>query len=188
MTRNWFERLLIVAQKLKAGVRPPKFPKGPTTVGLSYHRWTWEIEGLPELNEGAPWTLKSQGSREKRNTCCYDLTQQNQIMREIRKENQNPPFLPRSRKARFWGAIVWANFALCSNCGQGRTQPNIQSEGKRVSEDSQPRNGQNCHPRRGGACLWGIGPCPRTKVTSGLLFEVSGELVNHSEQRLGQIL
>ena len=46
---------------------------------------------------------------------------------------------------------VWANFALCSNCGQGRAQPNIQSEGKRVSEDAQPRNVQNCHPRRGGA-------------------------------------
>ena len=68
MTRNWFERLLIVAQKLKAGVRPPKFPKGPTTVGLSSHRWTWETEGLPELNEGAPWTLKSQGRVARRET------------------------------------------------------------------------------------------------------------------------
>ena len=77
--------------------------------------------------------------------------------------------------------IVWANFALCTNCGQGRARPNIQSEGKRVSEDVQPRNGQNCHPRRGGAWWWGIGPCPRTKVTSGLLSEVSGEIVNHSE-------
>ena len=83
---------------------------------------------------------------------------------------------------------VWANFALCSNCGQGRARPNIQSEGKRVSEDAQPRNGQNCHPRRGGAWWCGIGSCPRTKVTSGLLSEVSGELVNHSKQRLGQIL
>ena len=36
---------------------------------------------------------------------------------------------------------------------QGRAQPNIQCEGKRISEDSQPRNGQNYHPRRGGACL-----------------------------------
>ena len=57
---------------------------------------------------------------------------------------------------------------------QGRAQPNIQCEGKRISEDSQPRNGQNYHPRR--------------MVTSGLLSEVSGELVNHSKQRLGQIL
>ena len=64
---------------------------------------------------------------------------------------------------------------------QGRAQPNTQCEGKRISEDSQSRNGQNYHPRRGGACLWGIGPCPRTMVTSGLLSEVSGELVNHSE-------
>ena len=59
--------------------------------------------------------------------------------------------------------IVWANFALCSNCGQGRARLNIQSEGKRVSEDVQPRNEQNCHPRRGGAWWWGIGPCPRTR-------------------------
>ena len=36
--------------------------------------------------------------------------------------------------------LVWANFALCSNCGQGRARPNIQSEGKRVSEDAQSRN------------------------------------------------
>ena len=35
----------------------------------------------------------------------------------------------------------------------GRAWPNIQGEGKRMSEDSQPRNGQNYHPRRGGACL-----------------------------------
>ena len=36
---------------------------------------------------------------------------------------------------------------------QGRARPNIQCKGKRISEDSQPRNGQNYHPRRGGACL-----------------------------------
>ena len=71
---------------------------------------------------------------------------------------------------------------------QGRAQPNIRCEGKRISEDSQPKNGQNYRPRRGGAYLWGIGLCPRTMVTSGLLSEVSGELVNHSEQRLGRTL
>ena len=60
---------------------------------------------------------------------------------------------------------------------QERARPNIQCEGKRISEDSQPKNGQNYRPRRGGAYLWGIGPCPRTMVTSGLLSEVSGELV-----------
>ena len=37
---------------------------------------------------------------------------------------------------------VWANFALCSKCGQGRARPNIQSEGKRVFEDVHPRNGK----------------------------------------------
>ena len=30
--------------------------------------------------------------------------------------------------------------------------------------------------------------CPRMMVTSELLSEVSGELINHSEQRLGQTL
>ena len=175
--------------KIKSRSSPAQIPKRPN------HRWII----ISPLNVGdrgvtrIKWrrsldTEESGASREKKNTCCYDLTQQNQIMREIRRENQNPPFLLRSRKARFWGAIVWANFALCSKCGQGRARPNIQSEGKRVSEDVHPRNGQNCHPRRGGALWWGIGPCPRTKVTSGILSEVSGELVNHSEQRLGQIL
>ena len=71
---------------------------------------------------------------------------------------------------------------------QERARPNIQCAGKRISEDSQQKNGQNYPPRRGGACLWRIGPCPRTMVTSGLLAEVSGELINHSEQRLGQTL
>ena len=42
MTRKWFERLFIVTQKLKAGVRPPKFPK------RSNHRWI----GISPLNVG----------------------------------------------------------------------------------------------------------------------------------------
>ena len=71
---------------------------------------------------------------------------------------------------------------------QERARPNIQCEGKWISEDSWQMNGQNYPPRRGEACLWGIGPCPRTMVTSGLLSEVSGELINHSEQCLGRIL
>ena len=46
-------------------------------------------------------TEESGMSHKKINMCCCDLTQQNHIIREIRRENQNPPFLPRSRKARF---------------------------------------------------------------------------------------
>ena len=61
-------------------------------------------------------TEESRMGHKKINTCCCDLTQQDQIRREIRRENQNPPFLPRSRKARFWGAIVGASWSLCSNC------------------------------------------------------------------------
>ena len=49
--------------------------------------------------------------------------------------------------------IVWANFALCSNYVRGRARPNIPCEGRLTFEDIQPRNGQNYHPRRGGACL-----------------------------------
>ena len=68
-------------------------------------------------------TEESWASREKINTCCCDLTQQNQIIREIRRENQSPPFLPRSWKVRFWGVIVGANWALRSNCiGGGHAQ------------------------------------------------------------------
>ena len=36
---------------------------------------------------------------------------------------------------------------------QGRARPNIRCEGKQISEDSQPKNGQNYRPRRGGAYL-----------------------------------
>ena len=71
---------------------------------------------------------------------------------------------------------------------QERVRANIQCESRQISEDSRQMNGQNYPPRRGEACLWGIGPCPRTMVTSGLLSEVSGELINHSEQRLRRIL
>ena len=37
--------------------------------------------------------------------------------------------------------IVWANFALYSNCVRGKARPNIPYEGRRTSEDIQPRNG-----------------------------------------------
>ena len=68
-------------------------------------------------------TEESGMSHKKMNTCYCDLTQWNQIIRQIRRENQNPHFLPRSRKARFWGAIVGANCTLCSNCiGGGQAQ------------------------------------------------------------------
>ena len=47
---------------------------------------------------------------------------------------------------------VWANFALGSNSVKGKAQPNILYEEIRTSEDDQPRNGRNYHPRRGAAC------------------------------------
>ena len=138
--RNWFERLFIVVQKLGTGIRPLKFPESSTAVGFSSNRWTWETKELPKLNEGTPWALKSQGWVTRRQTCnCCDLTQWNQIIRQIRRGNQNPPFLLRSRKARFWGAIVGANWShmfklhwkrlgpisslICIDCiRKGRTQ------------------------------------------------------------------
>ena len=58
-----------------------------------------------------------------------------------------------NRTSTFNKVIVWANFALCSNCVRGRARPNIPCERRRTSEDIQPRNGQNYHPRRGGAYL-----------------------------------
>ena len=48
--------------------------------------------------------------------------------------------------------IVWANFALGSNSVKGKARPNILYEEIRTSEDDQPRNGRNYHPRRGAAC------------------------------------
>ena len=47
---------------------------------------------------------------------------------------------------------VWANFALGSNSVKGKARPNILCEEIRTSEDDQPRNGRNYHPRRGAAC------------------------------------
>ena len=47
---------------------------------------------------------------------------------------------------------VWANFALGSNSVKGKARPNILYEEIRISEDDQPRNGRNYHPRRGVAC------------------------------------
>ena len=76
--------------------------------------------------------------------------------------------------------IVWANFALGSNSVKGKARPNVLCEGIRTSEDD--------HPRRGAAGHQDWEPYPRTMVTSALRSEVSGELANHSEQRLGQIL
>ena len=108
--RNWFERLFIGVQKLGAGIRPLKFPESSTTVGFSSNRRTWETKELPKLNEGTSWALKSQGWVIRRQTRVVAIWP-NLIIRQIRRGNQNPPFLLKSRKARFWGAIVGANWS-----------------------------------------------------------------------------
>ena len=154
MTKDWFEKTTYNCAKSKSESSPAQIPK------RSNHRWI-DISPLNVGDRGVAkikWrrsldTEESGTGRKKKNTCSYDLTQQNQIIREIRRENQNPPFLLRSRKARFWGAIVWANFAQCSNCVKRGVRPNTPCEGRRTSEDTQPRNGSNYRPRRGGACL-----------------------------------
>ena len=48
--------------------------------------------------------------------------------------------------------IVWANFALGSNSVKEKARPNILYEEIRTSEEDQPMNGRNYHPRRGAAC------------------------------------
>ena len=48
--------------------------------------------------------------------------------------------------------FVWANFALGSNSVKGKARPNILYEEIRTSEEDQPMNGRNYHPRRGAAC------------------------------------
>ena len=59
-------------------------------------------KGVAKIKWGRTLGTEESGmSHKKINTCCCDLTQRNQIIRQIRRENQNPPFLPRSRKARF---------------------------------------------------------------------------------------
>ena len=76
MTRNWFESLFIVSQKLGAGICWLKFPESSTTVGLSSNRWTWKTKELPKLNGDAPWALKSQGwvTKDKHVLLRFDLT------------------------------------------------------------------------------------------------------------------
>ena len=45
------------------------------------------------------------------------------------------------------------NTILIRTNGARRARPNIQCEGKRISEDSRQMNGQNYPPRRGEVCL-----------------------------------
>ena len=63
-------------------------------------------------------------------TYFWDLGKRNKIIGGIGREYQNPPFLPRSRKARFWGAIVGTNYlrVLLRLYGMG-LRPNDQIRG-----------------------------------------------------------
>ena len=84
-------------------------------------------------------TKTSRASPRKVDTYCYDSTSRSKAIREIRRGYQYPPFLPRSWKTRFWGAIVGANWShrYCSH-GKGLgLWPNTQSQDKSVSEDNQ---------------------------------------------------
>ena len=147
------------------------------------------------------WRVRSESREEKHMLLWFDSTESDH--KGDPKRESKSSFSPEEPKSKILrGYCVGQFYPVFELCGrkpgpilspfiqmeQGRARPNIRCEGKQISEDIQSKNGQNYHPRRGGVYLWGIGPCPRTMVTSGLLSEVSGELVNHSEQRLGQTL
>ena len=63
------------------------------------------------------WRVRGESREEKHVLLWFDSTKSDHKGDPKRKSKSS--FLPRSRKARFWGAIVWANFALCSNCVWG---------------------------------------------------------------------
>ena len=147
------------------------------------------------------WRVRNESREEKHVQLWFDSTESD--YKGDPKRESKSSFSPEEPKSKILRGYCMGQFyPMFKLCGrrpgpilssfiqmkQGRARPNIRCEGKRIFEDSQPKNGQNYRPRRGGAYLWGTGPCPRTMATSGLLSEVSGELVNHSEQRLGRTL
>ena len=76
---------------------------------------------------------------------------------------------------------------ICTN-GVRKGQSQYPVWGQTNIREQPTKEGIKLPSEESGACLWGIVPCPRTMVTLKLLSEVSGELINHSEQRLGQTL
>ena len=110
--------------KIRSGNSPAQIPRKLNRRWIIIQPLNVGDKGVAKIKWGRTLGTEESGmSHKKINTCCCDLTQQNHIIREIRRENQNPHFLPRSRKARFWGAIVGANWALHSNCiGGGQAQ------------------------------------------------------------------
>ena len=110
--------------KIRSGNLPAQIPRKLKRRWIIIQPLNVGDKGVAKIKWRRTLVTKESGiSHKKINTCCCDLTQWNQIIRQIRRENQNPPFLPRSRKARFLGAIVGTNCTLCSHCvGRDQTQ------------------------------------------------------------------
>ena len=110
--------------KIRSGNSPAQIPRKLNRRWIIIQPLNVGDKGVAKIKWRRTLGIEESGmSHKKINTCCCDLTQWNQIMRQIRRENQNPPFLPRTRKARFWGAIVGTNCTLCSHCvGKGQAQ------------------------------------------------------------------
>ena len=185
MTRNWFERLFIVAQKLRAGIRPLKFPESSTAVGLSSNRWTWETKELPKLNEGTPWALKSQGWVTRRQTRVVAIWPIKPDHKVDQTRESKSSFSPEEPKSKILRGYCGGQLIPCVQTALEEARPNIQSHmysqhkkgpgpisSLRIREyprtTSKGRD-ESYTPRRGKECLWRIWPCPRTIATSELL-------------------
>ena len=112
--RNWFERLFIVAQKMRAGKLsfPARIPRKPTHRSIPIQPLNVGDKGVAKIKQRHALTTEMSG------TClrgvsmyCWDLTQRNKSIGGIGRGYQNPHFLPRSRKARFWRAIVGTSWS-----------------------------------------------------------------------------
>ena len=108
----------------------------------------WESNKEEKIKKGCDISKKSRKQNTQTNKIIISTMKKKINLFEIGYGDEVNKKLRQSKSL-----CVWANFALCSNCVWGRARPSIPCEGKRTSEDIQPRNGQNYHPRRGGACL-----------------------------------
>ena len=175
MTRNWFERLFIVAQKLRAGIRPLKFPESSTAVGLSSNRWTWETKELPKLNEGTPWALKSQGwvtRRQTRVVAIWPIKPDHKVDQTRESKSSFSPEEPKRKILRgYCGASWYPVFKLHWR----RSGPISSLRIREYPRTTNKGRDESYTPRRGKECLWRIWPCPRT------VSEVAGKLISHLE-------
>ena len=103
---NWFERLFLVTEIMSESF-PACIPRKPTRRWIPIQPLNMGDKGVAKIKwRHALVTEASRACLRRVNTYCCDLTWRNKAIGEVRRGYQNPPFLPRSWKARFWG-LFW---------------------------------------------------------------------------------